>query len=109
LVQLPGIARKAEHDPAARSHNALDCAQSGRGIRPDLHGVDRQRLIKGVVGERQALRRSAPQVDTTVLDGDRIPGARLLTSYRSIPGAGTTSGSTEAIRWSCILPRTVVS
>ena len=25
------------------------------------------------------------------------------TSYRSIPGTGTTSGSTEAIRWSCIL------
>lgn len=55
FVRLPRIGRKAKRDPASRFHDAPYFLQSSHGVRPDLHRVDRQRLINAVVIEWQAL------------------------------------------------------
>ena len=46
LIWLPRIGRKAKRDLATRFHDPPHLAQSSRGIRPCLHGVNRERLIK---------------------------------------------------------------
>jgi len=78
LVRLPRIGRKAKRNSGAGLHDPSHFSQTDGRIRPDLHGVNRQRLIKAVVIEWQANHGATPQVDTTVLDGGRVPSASLL-------------------------------
>jgi len=73
LVLLPRIGCEAKGDFTTGFRHPSHFSQSSRRVRPDLHGVDCQRLIKGIVIERQVLHRAAPEVDTTILDGGCIP------------------------------------
>jgi hypothetical protein len=87
LVRLPGIGRKAKRNSGAGLHDPSHFSQTDGRIRPDLHGVNRQRLIKAVVIEWQANHGATPQVDTTVLDGGLFRARACSTISRdgSIP------------------------
>ena len=60
LVRLPRIGRKAKRNSGAGLHDPSHFSQTNGRIRPDLHGVNRQRLIKAVVIEWQANHGATP-------------------------------------------------
>jgi len=50
-----------------RLQDSLNFSQARDSIRPDLHGVDRERFIESAILERKFLHGAAPQVDTAFL------------------------------------------
>ena len=54
VPRLPRVGREAEGHPAARGQPAPDLAQSCRGVRPHLHGVDRNRRVEGIFFEGES-------------------------------------------------------
>src|ERR1700737_4153135 len=53
-------------------------SQSSGRIRPHLHGINRQHLLKAVVIEWQAVHGAEAQINTAIPDSDCIPSASLL-------------------------------
>ena len=88
FVRLPRIGRKAKRDPAPTFHHPTHFPQSSRGIGPDLHRVDRQRLVKAVVIEWQTLNGTMPQVDTTALDSAGVPSPSLFDHLQRLINTG---------------------
>jgi hypothetical protein len=110
VPRLPRVGREAEGHPAARGQPAPDLAQSCRGVRPHLHGVDRNRRVEGIFFEGESAtvprRRSTTPVpieaafrafacSTISSDGSTpamVPlGAALASSSMPTPGPNPTS------------------
>jgi hypothetical protein len=64
-VGLSRMPREAKGDPAAKFHYPTNLPQACLCVRPDLHRVDRQRLVEALVIERQAFHGTVLQIDAT--------------------------------------------
>jgi hypothetical protein len=88
FIRLPRIGRKAKRDPAPTFHHPSHFLQSGHGVGPDLHRVDRHHLVKAVVIEWQTLNGTMPQVDTTAMDSGGVPSPSLFDHLQRLIDAG---------------------
>ena len=70
--RLSRMPSESERNPAAWLHDAPYLSQPSHGIRPHLHGVDRQSAIESFVFKRQPLYRTLPQVDPTSFNPLRV-------------------------------------
>src|SRR5262249_18494789 len=90
-LRLPRIGGETERNAAARLEDPSHLSQPSPGIRPDLHGVNRQSFIEALVCKWQVLHRAMPQVDPTTLDRLRIPSGGLRDHCLRIIHAGNIS------------------
>jgi hypothetical protein len=91
VPRLPRVGREAEGHPAARGQPAPDLAQSCRGVRPHLHGVDRNRRVESILFEGEACHRATAQVHHAATDRRRVPRRRLLDHFLGRIDAGDGS------------------
>src|SRR5437899_803869 len=80
-LRLPRIWSKTKGDPATSFHDPPYFSQASRGVRPHLHGVNRQYFIECVVFERQALCGAVLQIDVATLNCFSVPSCGLVDHF----------------------------